>query len=486
MSLKAILYCRKSTDTEEKQERSLEDQQFELEAIAEREGIEIVRVLTEKKSAKAPGRPIFADMLSLINSGQADTILCWKLDRLARNPIDGGTISWILQQNQIKSIVTYDRTYLPTDNILMMSLEFGSSNQFVRDLSANVKRGYENKVRRGEWPNRAPYGYKNDKNIKNLKVVKAEAQKVQGLFELYATGTYGMKQLAKLYGVHTSQIALRLSRHVYYGMIEYKGELYPGIFKPVISKELFDQVQEVKNGARVSPSRSKGLTFPYRGFMTCAVCGCMLTASRKRGHLDYYYCTNGKVGCTQHKSYLTEKQTDALFTEALEKIQFDEEIIEIMYEAARVRHENGRYSGQQTLDAIQYQIHQLKTKEKKLLQTYTDNLIDKDLYTEEASALQKEKRILQTKHRNYAANADNGLATLEHTKEAFLASNNKLYDFSAADPEEKQKIVENVLWNIEVKDKKPLCFKYKSYYEVLANAPKNGDLAIMLPDRDSN
>ena len=108
------------------------------------------------------------------------------------------------------------------------------------------------------------------------------------------------------------------------------------------------------------------------------------------------------------------------------------------------------------------------------------------MYTEEASALQKEKRILQTKHRNYAANADNGLATLEHTKEAFLASNNKLYDFSAADPEEKQKIVENVLWNIEVKDKKPLCFKYKSYYEVLANAPKNGDLAIMLPDRDSN
>jgi len=95
-------------------------------------------------------------MMEIISKGQADGIICWKLDHLARNPVDGGSISWLLQTSQIKHIKTAERDYLPTDNVLMMSVEFGMSNQYIRDLSANVKRGNRKKLRRGEWPNYAP------------------------------------------------------------------------------------------------------------------------------------------------------------------------------------------------------------------------------------------------------------------------------------------------------------------------------------------
>lgn len=120
--------------------------------------------MTESKSAKDPGRPIFNQMIERIHKGEASGILCWKLDRLARNPVDGGSISWLLQQNLIKQIRAFDRSYYPTDNVLMTSVEFGMANQFVRDLSQNTARGMKQKAENGWYPVQATLGYLNNRN----------------------------------------------------------------------------------------------------------------------------------------------------------------------------------------------------------------------------------------------------------------------------------------------------------------------------------
>ena len=129
-----FLYARKSTESEDQQIASIDSQIEVLVDLAKREGLEIIDVLSEAQSAKAPGRPVFNRMIERINNGEAQGIICWKLDRLARNPVDGGNISWMLQRETIKHIRTYDRGYYPTDNVLMMSVEFGMANQYVRDL----------------------------------------------------------------------------------------------------------------------------------------------------------------------------------------------------------------------------------------------------------------------------------------------------------------------------------------------------------------
>jgi len=89
---KFFLYARKSTDTEEKQVRSIDDQIAELKELAKKENLEIVKFFIEKQTAKEPGRPVFNEMLSRIEKGEAKGILAWHPDRLARNSIDGGKI----------------------------------------------------------------------------------------------------------------------------------------------------------------------------------------------------------------------------------------------------------------------------------------------------------------------------------------------------------------------------------------------------------
>ena len=148
--MKFILYCRKSTDTDDKQSLSLGSQEKELKELAVKEGYEIVETLFESKSAKAPGRPVFNEMIKKIKAGKADAILCWKIDRITRNPIDSGQLQWLLQNSIIKLIRTFEKSYLPTDNAILMGVESSQSSQFIRDLSENVKRGNRAKLEKGE------------------------------------------------------------------------------------------------------------------------------------------------------------------------------------------------------------------------------------------------------------------------------------------------------------------------------------------------
>ena len=61
--IKYFLYARKSSESEDKQMASIDAQINELTRYAEERGLEILDVLSESKSAKAPGRPIFTKMI---------------------------------------------------------------------------------------------------------------------------------------------------------------------------------------------------------------------------------------------------------------------------------------------------------------------------------------------------------------------------------------------------------------------------------------
>lgn len=486
--MKYILYCRKSTDTEDKQVMSLESQEKELLDLATSKGLNVVRVLRESRSAKAEGRPVFAEVLSLLQKKEADAVLCWKLDRLARNMADGGRIIDLLQHGVIQEIRTHDAIHLPSDNVLMLAVQFGMANQYIRDLSENVKRGNRAKLERGEWPNHAPFGYQNNKVTKTLELDPPRSAMAVRIFELYATGQYSMRQVVNQIHaegfrikagtkVGVSRIEKTIKNPFYFGMMLRDGKYYAGKHKPIISKILFDKAQSVLAGT--TRPKEQTINFPLRGLLLCANCTCMYTASLKKGH-EYYYCTNGKHICDAHARYLRSEPATLLIADALGEVRFDQEIIEIMYEAAREKYSDS-YSYTETIQKrLQGQLEALEKQEMAAFEDSSLGILRRDLYERKMIDIKNKRTLLQ--HDLNTLQLQNGLVTLEPTKEKFERANTARNRFLDAEPTQQRIVASEVLWNLLVRDGKTEDVRYRSYFETMAKAPKKGDLATMLGD----
>jgi len=166
---KYFLYTRKSTEEDDRQVMSIESQLFELREFASRENLEIIEEFQESKSAKTPGRPVFGEMMSKIESLDGVGILAWHPDRLARNSIDGGSVIYAVDQKKILSLRFPTFWFEPTpQGLFMLQVAFGQSKYYSDNLVENIKRGVRQKLRRGEWLNLAPFGYVNNQNIRNI------------------------------------------------------------------------------------------------------------------------------------------------------------------------------------------------------------------------------------------------------------------------------------------------------------------------------
>lgn len=162
-TIKYFAYMRKSSDdSAEKQTASLETQKLELDQMIERGGLTVLESFREAKTAKQPGREVFNAMMDRIEKGEANGILAWKLDRLARNPVDAGRVQWLLQTGKIQLIKTYERDYTPKDHSIVASVEMSMATQYSRDLKTMAYRSIRAKLAKGQPPQPAPVGYLND------------------------------------------------------------------------------------------------------------------------------------------------------------------------------------------------------------------------------------------------------------------------------------------------------------------------------------
>lgn len=350
-----VIYARKSTDREDLQILSIDGQLRELRAFAERNGFSITTELTESCSAREPGRPVFSKLLSDASAGKIQRILAWKLDRLARNPVDGGALIHVLGKGRLEEIVTPEGTYSGTgDSKFMLAVLFGAATKMTDDLAAGVRRGNRDLCSTGRIPGRAPLGYlkvRDRPGFRGAGKVVPDPERFPLVRQLWldlisgtVTASDAWRRAMKA-GLTTRTTAGRagspvklahvftiLKNPFYTGIVRHGAEIYVGEHEPMISSSQFEQAQRLLH--RVNAPRPSKHDFLFRGLLTCGECGgerAMVAEQHTTtagNCITYYRCGRRRPGYPQcySKPISEVALIDATLT-TLRHISLPEEIV---------------------------------------------------------------------------------------------------------------------------------------------------------------
>lgn len=320
-NIKYVLYARKSTEQDDKQALSIDSQIKEMLLIAEKEKLEIVEIKREAHSSKEVGqRPIYNEMLSEIKQGKFNGILTWAPDRLSRNAGDLGAIIDLMDQKLILEIRTFSQRFTNNPNEKFLLMILGSQAKLENDnRMINIKRGMRARCEMGLWPTTAPTGYLNSKRTDQKCQVFIDPERAPIIKKMFEKVAYENWSGRRIYiwlkdEVHfktrtgkflsLGNIFLTLRTHFYYGTFEYpkgSGNWYQGKHEPIITKELFDAVQQ-QISSQTMEMRASQKEFAFTKIMTCGLCGSGITADekfkkQKNGNIHryvYYKCTKTK------------------------------------------------------------------------------------------------------------------------------------------------------------------------------------------------
>lgn len=352
--LRYVLYVRKSTEDESRQVKSKGDQIKECLDLAEELGINVVAILDESKSAKIPNqRPVFKQMIDDIEAGKYDGILCWHPDRLSRNMLEGGYVINMLDTGVLKDMRFKSHQFSNDANgKMLLGMLFVFSKQYSDDLSDKVSRGVNSNFDQGKSAGTPKWGYDRSE-INGLYNRNVHFEFVREAWYKRAAGTSVKEILEYLEENNVSRTTKdpRRRRDIHfnystlakmfkdpfaYGLLIQAGqEVYlPDImpeFEPLVTKEIYQQVQTIGRGKVTHEAEKKRATFyPLRGVVYCSICHSskyMGPGKNKNGSgvsVLSYRCNNKE--CNRSPKSLRAKNIFNSIYEILDHIQISDEL----------------------------------------------------------------------------------------------------------------------------------------------------------------
>lgn len=467
--MKYFLYCRKSSEAEDRQVLSIESQRADLErrllALPE---VEVVEIIEESRSAMTPGRPRFDAMVARLENGEAQGIATWAPDRLARNSIDGGRLIYLLDRGVLKDLKFSTYTFENnSQGKFMLQIMFGQSKYYSDALSENVKRGNRTKLENGWRPNRAPLGYRNDQATRTIIADPVYFPLIKNLFQLVASRGCSINAAARIarddWGFITPPVhgklgvplpdstAHRILTDPFYaGVIVWDGRTWPGKHPQAVTRTTFDRLQAAQ---RRPVSIAPTLEVPYRGLIRCGRCGRAVTAEHKQKrarHYLYYHCTRRKLGDRCPELSIEAKALDAQILDFLRTLEMQPGLHDLILTSfERREHELTRQSlaHQTTLEAT---LHDVERQADELTTLKLRGQLTDAQFVAQRNRLHAERHDIAAR----LGTAQSGVLGIEPLRDLLRISNQAADWFSRAKGEEKRMILKLAGSNLTLADKK--------------------------------
>lgn len=486
-----VIYARKSTESEDRQVLSIDSQVRELRTLAARRGLTVNEVLTETKSAKAPGRPVFGQLMRRVHRGDIRSVICWKMDRLARNHLDTGAILQALADGKLDEVITSDRTYTRDGNDRFMgNFELGMATKFIDDLRANVRRGNRARLAQGWVNHNPPLGYLLDPVTKTIVKDPARYDLVRRMFECVLEGTMPSNVLRTAndkWGFRTRQFkrigGRPLARAVFFrmlgdpfymGVIRLRsGETFAGAHPTMLTQEEFERIQAIMG--RTGRTRPKRHSFAFAGVLKCGKCGGTITAEqhlKKSGRrYVYYHCSRQKAGVKCKEPALSEAEVQAQLARALARMSMPSRVHTWLVRQLEKDDQLDQARSQSVLDSLTAALGSAKREMENLVSMRLKEQISEGAFLGKRAEITDRIASLESKLRAPARSGGEvrslAVATLNFVRQVV-----ELFENSPA--VQKRAILETVGLNYTLTDRK-VQFSFKKPFQILADAAANSD-----------
>jgi site-specific DNA recombinase len=479
--MKAYLIARVST---EDQKDALPAQVHRLLDYASRQNYEHT-LIQIKESAYSGNRDEFKAVIKQIQSETEPIAVVFdKVDRLSRD----SSAEEVRQLHKMsrsgdielhfpsESLIVNSSS--PATDIMRLGLNVVLAQYYSDAISDNVRRRNEQMRRDGLWTGRAPSGYRNTVKADKTKwidVEPLEAKAIKEIYELYASGNHTLRTIRKKiieehgYVMGISFIAKILGNPFYMGVMRVKGKEYPHKYVPLVTKELYDRVQAVRAGFTEKPRRYAGLPYPYRGLISCAICGCCITFEKKKQTYVYGHCTQfkGKHGA----SYVNEDELTAQLQTMFASFTIpDDAMAFVSTELRRLKAEEIAKSAD-TLQYLNAEIKKYDTRLARIYDDYLDRKISEEFHDSKAREFQESKAVLIKRKSTFELSVNDDYGTISH----LLNLANKAPElFKSADLEEKRSLINTVLSNLQLSGKL-LRWELKKPFNTMAFCSETGN-----------
>ena len=446
--LRVAAYCRVSTDDEE-QLKSYESMvAYYTDYIKKNSDWAFVGVYADEAETgtMVNNRNGFKDLIADCLNGKIDLVLAKSLSRFARNTLDTLKYVRMLKEKGIGIYFENENINSLKDGEFLLTILSAVAQQEVENTSANVKKGLKMKMKRGEIVGfQGCLGYNYDPETKTISINEEEAEIVRYIFERYISGigsTVIARELNK-----KGWLTIRGNQWSNAGVMgiikneKYKGDLMmgktitidpiskrrvknfgeedryyiKGHHEPIISEDIFDKAQQIRdrrNGGKmaVEPGKREKYSrqYAFSSIIQCGFCGCNL--SRRQWHSQTKYgktiwqCSNstknGMRFCPDSKG-IPEEVIEQAFLESYRILcNNNKEVLdEFLIKTEKTL---GNDAVKAEFKKYKRKASEIKTKRKKLLEKYLDNLVAKDIYQEtdaeyikKLAELDRKKEILE-------------------------------------------------------------------------------------------